>query len=212
MLHWEKIVGRGESFWRRYICWMDWESLLSIPLCSTLATVRKPRGTAMGYSELPLLLGAPRSHQPALHGEAAGEGGLPALQHCVLHAGGSQLDWDLLHSHTALQILELPSNDGGFQFDAMDGCKKKIWFGFFFLKKRPKALANLKYYTSCYKKLSLLWVPGNSSIEQNYRRVDNLSKSWSLLSVPWTISVNLSSIFRHGEACLTLSQFSLNGR
>lgn len=140
MLHWEKTVGRGESFWRCYVCWMDWESLLSIPPCSTLATVRKPRGTAMGYSELPLLSRAPRSHQPALHEEAAGEGGLPALQCCVLHAGGSQLGWDLLHGHTALQTLELLSDYGGFQFECGWLQGKKILF----FKKKAKSFCKHK--------------------------------------------------------------------
>lgn len=77
----------------------------------------------MDEAELPLLPGALHFHE-----EAAGEGGLPARRCCVLHAEGSRLGLDLLHR----QILELLSNGGGFQFDAVDGCNKKKWV---FLKK-----------------------------------------------------------------------------
>lgn len=74
--------------------------------------------------------------------------------------GGSLLS----DGHTALQILELLSNDGEFQSDAVDGCKEKR---FFLKKKKPKALENKKYYTSGYKRLSFWWVPGNSSINHS---------------------------------------------
>lgn len=85
----------------------------------------------MESSELPSLPGALRSHQPAHHEEAAGEGALPTLSPRVLHAERSQRGVELFHGHTALQILELLSSDGGFLHDAVDGCKEKRC-GFFF--------------------------------------------------------------------------------
>lgn len=85
----------------------------------------------------------------------------------MLHTEKSQLGVDLFHGHTALQILELLSNDGGFLPDAVDGCKEKRCGFFFFKKKSPEHLQTENNYTSDYKRLSFLWVPGNSSIKHS---------------------------------------------